>query len=232
MNKTGNMDNFEKLLFGVLILSTLLGMYWGYTNPEFFTNRYLMEDGVIEYATVVLLLMGCWIVGQRWWRRGNSRSLKLSLTSFAIIGFFFFVAGEELSWGQRILGLETTDYFKQNNDQQELNLHNLVVGDVKINKLFFGVILTVAILTYLIVVPFVYHKIPTFKKLLDDWYIPIPRVRHSLTYLIILLVITMIPASKKWELLEFGSVVIFFMILWSPRNLELLKGTEIKTKTL
>ena len=35
---------------------------------------------------------------------------------------FFFVAGEELSWGQRIIGIETTEYFKENNVQEELNL--------------------------------------------------------------------------------------------------------------
>jgi hypothetical protein len=230
-NSTG-IDKFEILLFVILIITTVLGVYWGFTNPEFFANHYMMEDGLIEYATVVVLLMGCLVVGYRWWKHGNARPLKLTLISFVIIGFFFFVAGEELSWGQRIFGLETTDYFKENNDQEELNLHNLVVGEVKINKLLFGVILTTAILIYLVVVPLLYQKVRRIRRLLDIWYVPIPRIRHSVAYLLLLLIISLIPAAKKWELLEFGSVLIFFMILWSPWNKDRLKGIEIKTKTL
>ena len=232
MKRATSIGKFELFLFGILIITTLLGVYWGFANPEFFSNRYLMEDGIIEYATVVLLLMSCLVTGNRWWKHGNERSLKLTLTSLAIIGFSLFVAGEEISWGQRIFDLETTEYFKENNDQEELNLHNLVVGDVKINKLFFGVILTTAILIYLIIIPLLYQKVPAARKLLESWYIPIPRVRHSAAYLVLLLIIPAIPVGKKWELLEFGSVLVFFMILWSPWNEETLKVPEIKTKTL
>jgi hypothetical protein len=226
LSKNNNIDHLELFLYGILVITTLLGIYWGITNPEFFANRYLMEDGIIEYATVVILLASCWVVGQRWWRNRSNHSLKMTLTSFAIIGFFLFVAGEELSWGQRIFGLETTDYFKENNDQAELNLHNLVIGDVKINKLFFGVILTSAILIYLVLVPLLYQKIPQIRLLLDSWYVPIPRIRHSVAYLLLLLIISLIPASKKWELLEFGSVVVFFIILWSPWNKEVLESPD------
>jgi len=40
---------------------------------------------------------------------------------------FFFGAGEEISWGQRILGFETPETLAQVNKQDELNLHNLSV---------------------------------------------------------------------------------------------------------
>jgi len=38
---------------------------------------------------------------------------------------FLFGAGEEISWGQRILGIETPSYFLEENRQQEMNIHNL-----------------------------------------------------------------------------------------------------------
>ena len=38
---------------------------------------------------------------------------------------FFFGAGEEISWGQRILGFETPESLSQVNRQEEFNLHNL-----------------------------------------------------------------------------------------------------------
>ena len=36
----------------------------------------------------------------------------------------FYVAGEEMSWGQHILNWSTPDYWAQINDQNETNLHN------------------------------------------------------------------------------------------------------------
>ena len=131
---------------------------------------------------------------------------------------FFFVAGEELSWGQRIIGIETTEYFKENNAQQELNLHNLVISGIKINKLIFGLILTTVILLYIVLLPILYNQMKSFSSLLDRWYIPVPRLRHAVSYLVLTLIISIIPASKNWELLEFGSVLIFFLILWTPVN--------------
>lgn len=38
--------------------------------------------------------------------------------------FLLFVAGEEMSWGQRVLGLTPPSYFLEHNTQQEMNLHN------------------------------------------------------------------------------------------------------------
>ncbi len=39
----------------------------------------------------------------------------------------FFVALEEISWGQRFLGVSSTDYFRLKNMQGETNVHNLLV---------------------------------------------------------------------------------------------------------
>ncbi len=38
---------------------------------------------------------------------------------------FFMLFGEEISWGQRLLGFETPEAFKEINVQDEFNLHNL-----------------------------------------------------------------------------------------------------------
>jgi hypothetical protein len=219
------MDVTEKLLMLVLGITTILGLYWGFFDPDFFTNRYMMEDGEIENATVVLLLASCMLVAYRWTRLRRVRPYQFSMISLLIVIAFFFVAGEELSWGQRIFGLETTEYFKENNAQAELNLHNLTVGEVKINKLVFGLILTTVILIYMVLVPVLYQKMRKFKELLDSWYIPVPRLRHSASYLVLMLLISVIPASKNWELLEFGSVLVFFLILWSPVNRHLFRIT-------
>lgn len=215
---TETMDTLEKTLLILLAITSFLGVYWGYADPDFFTNRYMMEDGEIEYATVILLLASCVVTLYRWLRLRKVHTVNFSLVSLFILIVFFFVAGEELSWGQRIIGIETTEYFKQNNAQEELNFHNLVVGGVKLNKLIFGLILTTAILIYMVLVPILYHRVKFLNSLLDHWYIPVPRLRHTVSYLTLTLVILIIPAGKNWELLEFGSVLIFFLIIWAPIN--------------
>ncbi len=212
------MEWVEKLLLYLLLVTILLGVYWGFGDPQFFTERYMMEDGEIEYGTVILLLASCVLILYRWLKLRKVHSLYFSLISLLIFIVFFFVAGEELSWGQRIIGIETTEYFKENNAQQELNLHNLVISGIKINKLIFGLILTTVILLYIVLLPIIYNQMKSFSSLLDRWYIPVPRLRHAVSYLVLTLIISIIPASKIWELLEFGSVLIFFLILWTPVN--------------
>lgn len=48
---------------------------------------------------------------------------------FAVLALTcLYVTGEEISWGQRIFGYATPDFFSQNNLQQETNLHNFFTG--------------------------------------------------------------------------------------------------------
>ncbi|MDP1713491.1 MAG: hypothetical protein Q8L41_01990 [Anaerolineales bacterium] len=46
--------------------------------------------------------------------------------------FFFFGAGEEISWGQRIFNVETPESINTINDQGEITVHNLSFGGVNI----------------------------------------------------------------------------------------------------
>ena len=55
----------------------------------------------------------------------NWASLVKQLVYLGLAALFFFGAGEEISWGQRILGFGTPQSLSQVNRQQEFNLHNL-----------------------------------------------------------------------------------------------------------
>ncbi|MBN2403331.1 MAG: hypothetical protein JXN64_13165, partial [Spirochaetes bacterium] len=61
----------------------------------------------------------------------SEKDKKILAIMFLIAGFLFlWAAGEEISWGQRILNLKTPDILIPLNDQNEINIHN-------INKKFF-----------------------------------------------------------------------------------------------
>ncbi len=96
---------------------------WGWV-PEF----WFLEDGPFEYLTVAILIVvaGLALMGlSRSWSR-LEKSERALLIIFAI--GLLFLAGEEASWGQRIIGIETPEKLKASNHQGELNVHNLFLG--------------------------------------------------------------------------------------------------------
>jgi hypothetical protein len=82
------------------------------------------EDAVIEYATsAAYLAAGCTAVpvARRLRRRGEALLAGL-WAAFAVT--LVFASGEEISWGQRLLGLATPAAFSSN-VQGEMTVHNL-----------------------------------------------------------------------------------------------------------
>ena len=82
------------------------------------------EDGPVETATAVACFMGAIFCLKSFILRRR----LLSRTDFLLLvgaALFFFVGGEEISWGQRILGLRPVFAGSEANVQRELNIHNL-----------------------------------------------------------------------------------------------------------
>ncbi|MBT8038340.1 MAG: hypothetical protein KJO21_12435 [Verrucomicrobiae bacterium] len=121
------------VLFGVgallLVCSTLVIL-----EPSLF-QRLHREDGCFEYAGCLLLLC-CSVLlilqGRRELKAGlPGRWSVMSAWVLILTGSIFFIgAGEEISWGQRILGFDTPQTIKEINDQNEFNVHNMAKGFV------------------------------------------------------------------------------------------------------
>ena len=82
------------------------------------------EDGLIENLTAVFAFLASILlfVTGRMERKALPRWIYIMGGIVAL-----FVAGEEISWGQRILGYPTPDWMIERNRQGEFNLHNLHV---------------------------------------------------------------------------------------------------------
>jgi hypothetical protein len=74
-----------------------------------------------EIAWVLAFVLGV-VVTARLAKSGD-RTLTALYVVF-VIGLFFIV-GEEISWGQRLFGIETPEFLEESNRQRELNLHNI-----------------------------------------------------------------------------------------------------------
>lgn len=89
------------------------------------------EDGPIEwlqfaffFATSVLLA----VAAVRLARRGEVlAAVLIGIGALGMLG----IAGEEISWGQRLLGLETPEALSAVNHQDEINIHNITAFPVQ-----------------------------------------------------------------------------------------------------
>lgn len=212
------MSLLEKLTYFALLIVIVIGIYLDSYNPDYLVNTYAKEDGALENTTALMLFLGGVLMFYRFLKLGRARSAWFKLTTLGIALAFFFGAGEEISWGQRIFNLTSSDFFLENNVQNETNFHNLEVGGVKLNKLIFGQALTVFIIVYLVIIPILYRRWGKFKLLINKLAIPIPKVHHAVAYLICLGLLLIIESGKKWELQELALSLIFFFILWKPFN--------------
>ena len=109
-----------------------------YVFQESLYKEIIKEDGVIEYLTAFLLLISSVFLFSKVIKIGYSRGYPWFIFNVLMVLGLFFGFGEELSWGQRIFSIESNDLFLNHNSQDEINIHNLTIRDVSINKLIFS----------------------------------------------------------------------------------------------
>jgi hypothetical protein len=110
---------FKKNKF--VVLSIFLVIILSY-SVYFFSEKTVIyltsEDNLYEGGTAFFLLISSVI-----FFISSKKNIFMILLSL----LFFFGAGEEISWGQRILGFQVPEKIKDENIQSEFNIHNLPV---------------------------------------------------------------------------------------------------------
>jgi hypothetical protein len=205
--------------YAAIVVSIVLGFVFTAKGEEAFMN-FLKEDGLIENLTALFLLASACVAVYRVIITSRSPG-KIRMLTWGILALMFvFGAGEEISWGQRIFNFETTGFFKSNNLQQETNLHNLVIGGVKINKLIFSQMLMGFLAFYFVLLPVLVRKSAFVQKVVMLFGIPVPRWQHIIVALVSILVISRFPYLRSGELNEFVFSIMIFLIFLYPANIE------------
>lgn len=171
-------------------------------SKEAFFTYFGAEDSLIENMTAVLLGVCGLVLIRRVLKVRNALSQGAVLLGVVYGLAYIWAGGEEISWGQRIIGFESPEFFKENNDQQEFTFHNLVIGDVKLDELIFGPVLSYIILTYLILLPLLWRGMAWVKTLTRRMVIPVPRLHHAAFALVVTLIIPFLGESRRWEVYE------------------------------
>ncbi|WDF69671.1 hypothetical protein PQ465_04640 [Sphingobacterium oryzagri] len=204
----------------LIFTSTLVasGIVIANINSVWFEEVYAVEDGFVENWTLVPLLVACCYALYNLATLGKHRHWHFKSLMVLIALFCFFVAGEEISWGQRIFQIESSTFFKVNNTQAETNLHNMVIGDKKVNKIIFSQLLTVLVAIYLFVLPWLYRKNKTIRHYVDLYGVPIAQLYQVIACFILFSSILLIPSGKNAEILEAGITTLFLLIFLFPYN--------------
>jgi hypothetical protein len=209
----------EIVLIAALFIFTGYGMYLGTKGQEAF-NTLIYEDGPVENLTALFLFATSIVCLVRAFKYKKMKKHLWVLTASVFAFLFFFAAGEEISWGQRIFDIQSGEFFLQNNKQAETNLHNLIVGETNLNKLLFSQLLFVVLIIYFGFSRLIVSKVSFIRKLVNNLNVPLPRIKYVVVMIIVSLMILSIQLVKESELHELSFAFIFFLIFLNPAKVD------------
>ncbi|MCC2957437.1 hypothetical protein LK542_17610 [Massilia sp. IC2-477] len=170
----------------------------------------LIEDGIVEWMqflcfTVISMLLG-FAFFERLKRADRGVLELLALGGLSLLCAL--AALEEISWFQRILNVQSSEYFLQNNRQGETNIHNLAVGDGSLHKNVLLKLIAIAGLTHNLILPLVARFKPGVRSWVEKLGLYLPPLSASIIYLVLVaLSHALIEHPRKGELGEmFGAV--------------------------
>ena len=211
------MEKLIKIVIKTLIICVIMTSLT-YVFQESLYKEIIKEDGVIEYLTAFLLLISSVFLFSKVIKIGYSRGYPWFIFNVLMVLGLFFGFGEELSWGQRIFSIESSDLFLNHNSQDEINIHNLTIRDISINKLIFSYGFSIIFGVYFLLLLNGYKNNKRINNIVDKIGIPLPKIKHSIFFVGLSFIIFIIPDGEKWELWECLFVLFFFLILVEPYN--------------
>jgi len=215
----------DSIIYGVIFGYIIYGIIQSKESYESFLHV-VREDGWVEYLTTLFLFVGSIIFavkGVRAIRLKNKKQIFFYVTMFLM---FLFGTGEEISWGQRLFGVESSEYFLEKNYQGEINLHNLEVGGVDINILIFSQLMFIVLAFYFVFLGPLAWKSKMIRKLVIDFGVPIPRLHHTIILLVTNIAIPVfIGMKKESELHELALTGILLLVFLNPAKT--IRGTVI-----
>ncbi len=128
-------------LYGMLFITAVVTIYLTSSVDGYDTllTDMTIESGFFEWVSVILLgfifvygmvFIQYDITELSWF----SRLFVLLFSTLSLLAVL-----EELSWGQHLFHFASSDYFVQNNMQQETNLHNLMPAEIFSSLVYFAV---------------------------------------------------------------------------------------------
>jgi hypothetical protein len=137
------------------------------------------EDHFFEWLTCIFFLAASAVIFSTYFKRKN--------LFFLILGIVFLIgAGEEISWGQRIFGIETPETMEKINFQKEITIHNIYLfhGITPEGKERYGLIrllqinflFKLCVMLFGIVLPFCVYHFKFISRINMKIQLPVPPI--------------------------------------------------------
>lgn len=123
------------------------------------------EDGIVEWLQFAALVVGVvsfLVLARQLRAAGRMVAVIAALVALGLL----IVAGEEISWGQRVFGWATPDVLQIENVQGETNLHNLHVAALLVRVGQLGAA------AYGVIVPLAAFALASSSRRLDPFFVP------------------------------------------------------------
>ncbi len=172
-------EYWEASAVSLMVLVALLPSAW-WLHSQALPDGLLREGGVYESGSALASLVAS-ILFFRSAIRASSRPARFWFALFAL--GCFVLAGEEISWGQHLIGFKPPDFIAEANYQGEFNVHNLSTFQSENNLV--SSLLFRGLMLYLIVFPIAASVFPTLDRLLHRISIPLPGLAIALAALLV-----------------------------------------------
>ncbi len=185
----------------------LLALIWS-NNPHELA-RLLVEDGIVEWMQFLAFSLTSGLLGYVAIDRYKTEGFNFGVLVLAgLTGLVALAALEEISWFQRILQIQSPEWFLQNNRQAETNLHNLGFGEESLHKAVLLKIIVITGLIHNLFLPLLARKRPAIRDFVERFGLYLPPLAASVPYLILVILShLLVDHPRKGELGEtFGAV--------------------------
>jgi len=194
-HKTANVHLFETIVYTLLATAAVgIIFYLFHFAPVTYTIL-ISEDKWGEYGTFVSYGIAGALLLALSFRRGP----YLRRVMWVIIGLAaIFLAGEEISWGQRILKLSTPEFLLQYNFQGEINLHNMeAFKAIKLGRIAGYVVLVWSIISMMVSI-----LMPRLEEKIMAIGVPLIPIRLIPIFVLVPFFFLIHPAPKSSEIAE------------------------------
>lgn len=174
--------DFWKLLVGNSAACAMLCLFyiWHLVAPQSLAYH-CREDRIVEYSTAVFFLLASFAMIAFVVRQKKMRATAIQMTFPICWALLFFIfAGEEISWGQRLIGLETPEALASVNKQNELNIHNIEWVDEFLGGKYRW--MSVLVLTTGVLMP-IATTLGRVRRLCDRFALPVVQLHYAAFFL-------------------------------------------------
>jgi hypothetical protein len=172
-------------------------------------DQVLDEDGPTEWLTFLCLMTSTVLAGRIAHRlKGKGDARRWFFIAFCVGSL---LAGlEEISWEQRLIGIESPEFFMERSDQEEINIHNVLQLTLHVEtKHIAGIVLAL----YGVALPLLVRRVPRIASLCSRFGLVVPPSPMMASWLLAGLMMIDEPSGYEEEIGEFLFSVCFVLLM-------------------